>query len=153
MKFKELISYIIIGLIGILLLNLYSANSLELREAIDRLMHEKIFKLHLLGVLYIFMLGILVKWRTVLKLVTRKIKLKLNSLLIPGIILLLISSIPPIYILSIPSQIGFASTFLPFPRGNVGIDMLLGPLIHGSIQPMLSALSGVIIIQGLHKNE
>lgn len=134
--------------IGLILINLHSANLIEMRAAAYRLMDERTIELHLLGTTYCFLLGVLLQWRTVLKLAKREVKLKLNPLLIPGIILILISLMHPIFLLY---QLGLGLT-LPFPKGGGRTNMLLAPLIQGSTtQNILSIISGFIVIEGLNK--
>lgn len=147
MKFKNLIIYIIVIILGIILLNLLTANYIEIKKAADMYMIERIIKLLLLETLYCFLFGVLLKWHSVVKLATREVKLRLNLLFIPGIILLLISSMHP-YIISC------LGLHFPFPRGGVGINFLIAPLVYTSnIRNILSVASGTIIIKGLYKSE
>lgn len=148
MQSKELIRYIVVIVIGLILINLHSANLIDIRVAANRLMDERIIELHLLGTAYCFLLGVLLQWRNVLKLAKREVRLKINPLLIPGIILLLISLMHPIFFLY---QLGLGLT-LPFSKGGIGTNMLLAPLIQGSTtQNILSIISGFIVIEGLYK--
>ncbi len=149
MQFKELIKYIVVTLIGLFLLNLYSANLMDIGEAARGLMTERIIKLHILASVYCFLLGVLVEWRSVIKLVTREIKLKHSMLLVPGIILLLISLMHPAFIMT-----ELRLFLLPFPKDGVGINMLIGPFLHASnTQNILSVISGILVIKGLYKRE
>lgn len=149
MQFKELIKYIVVILVGLLLLNLYSATLMDIREAAQRLAGDRAIRLHILASFLCFLLGVLVEWRSVLKLVAREMKLTLNLLLVPGIILLVISLMHPSVILFELGRLHF-----PFPKDGVGINMLIGPFLHASnTQNILSVISGIIVIKGLYKRE
>ncbi|MCW3491529.1 hypothetical protein [Dethiobacter alkaliphilus] len=152
MQIKDLIKYIVVTLVGLLLLNLYSATLMGLRGdglGFQSLSLDRAVRLHFFASAYCVLLGVLVEWRSVVKLVTREIKLKPNLLLVPGIIFLLVSLMHPGFIIIVLRQ----RLHLPFPNGGVGINMLIGPLLTSSTQNILSVISGILVIKGLHKSE
>ena len=111
-------------MIGILLLNLLSANFFNMQEVAHRAQLERLRTMHLLSILYCLLIGVLINWRAVENLVLRKTKLKPNLLLIPGALLLLISAMHVSFVFEYISW----DFHFPFPIGGVGLDMLLGPL-------------------------
>ena len=144
---KKILSYVVVGALGILLENLIASNQLSTNEAARDLHEKKGVLCHIYGGIYSFLLGVLLEWRTVTKLFKKEIKLSPSGLLIPGILILLISFISPIIFMM---RFGIS---LPFPKGNSPSSFIFGPLIHSSIiQKQLSVIAGSIIIKGLSKN-
>ena len=144
MQLKDFIKYFAVTLIGFILLNLFSAVLIDMREAGQQLMAGRIVQLHVLATFYCFLLGVLVEWRPIVKLVAGRLKLNINRALIPGILLLLISLIHPVLLL----QWGVN----PNPAGGFGINMITDPFIQSANgQNLLSVISGIIIIRGLYK--
>jgi Na+/H+-translocating membrane pyrophosphatase len=119
-----------------LLINLIASNYLSLSESAAGLQNEKAVMLHILGTLYCFLLGVLVEWRTVVKLIKKEAKLSFSTPLIPGFIILLISCISPIIIIT---RIGI---IFPFPFTSF-LSFFIGPLSHSTrIQNLFSVVAG-----------
>ena len=147
MKLKAIIPYIIVGVVGILLLNLIAFNNmLTTPTGIDRL--EVNTAEHLVGTLYCFLFGLLIEWKRILGFIKREIKLHFSPLFIIGIIILAISCIPQIAVLlwcGIPN---------PFPAGTSLSSIFIGPLVHSSIiQSILAVTAGCVIIRGLTQKQ
>jgi hypothetical protein len=71
-KFKKLIQYVVVTIIGIILLNLYASNYFYMREAAEMAMIDRIIRLQLFAALYCFLFGLLLKWRPIERLITKK---------------------------------------------------------------------------------
>ena len=146
MQLKRVLPYIAVGILGILLLNLIASNALLMEKYGNRL-EMKAALIHILVTLYCFLFGVLLEWRTVVKLVKREAKPSLSPLLIPGFIILLISCISPIIFVM---HVGI---IFPFPDGTGFLNFLVGPLALSSrIQNILAVAAGVMIMRGLSKN-
>ncbi len=146
----RIVKYIVVTLIGIILLNLLCANFLSFQEYARRLETGKVQLFHLLSTLYCFLMGALINWRAIEKLVLRKTQLKPNRLLIPGALLLLMSAVHPAIVFQYIAQ-GF---YMPFPIAGVGLNMLLGPLTCTSgIQYMIAVIAGTLITRGLYQGD
>jgi uncharacterized membrane protein YhaH (DUF805 family) len=146
MKFKKLFSYVVVGIIGILLANLIAANHLEMSGYAKRLQIEKVLVGHLIGTLYCFLFGLLLEWKTIVALTRREISLHISSLLILDIAILAISCISPATIMM---QFGLQ---LPFPIGTKLLSFFFGPLAQSSnMQNILAVIAGSMIIRGLTK--
>jgi len=147
MQWKRILLYLAIGIIGILLINLIASNSLLIEKGVSEIDITKAIALHILGTLYCFLLGVLLEWRIIEKLIKKEAKLGFSPLLIPGIIILLIGAIPPIMI-----AILFGIHF-PFPEGTTILSFFIGPLSHSSkIQNLLAVIAGSIITKSLTRN-
>jgi uncharacterized membrane protein YhaH (DUF805 family) len=145
MKFKKLFSYVVVGILGILLANLIAANYLEIRGYANRFQIEKLFMGHLIGTLYCFLFGLLLEWKTIVALARREIALHISSLLILGIVVLAISCISPAIILRF-------GLYLPFPAGSKLLSFFIGPLSQSSnIQNILAVTAGCMILRGMTK--
>jgi len=144
MKYKKIFEYIIVALIGIVLLNLVTANHLAMEEAVREIDNKRLTQLHAIKMIYGFILGMLLNYSIILKYFEGNIRPNLN--LIPGIFLLGISFIPPIYILQ---QFGI---MMPIGIGSPGLNWLLAPLEYSSyIQFILSMIAGILITKGFYK--
>jgi|GEM_PF-2366013 len=147
MRFKKAIPYIIATIIGILLINLLASHYMQMEKATQMFDLETIMQTYFLGTLYCFLIGVLLKWRAVAMLIMKKVKLRLNLLLVPGVLLLLVSFLNPGYYVTL-------GVYMPFPEGGVGMNMLLGPLqLTMRIQNILSVIAGTIIVRGFYKPE
>jgi hypothetical protein len=141
---KRIIPYIVVGIVGFILMNLIASNALDMQVSASRLESTKLVNLHLLGTLYCFLLGVLLEWRTVERLIKKDIKMSFSPLLIPGLILLLISCISPVIVIT---RIGID---LPFPHGKSFLSFFTGPLAQSSrVQNLLAVIAGSMIIRGL----
>ena len=146
-QWKRIISYIVVGIIGVILVNLIASNSLDMQASVSRLEVNEAIMQHLLATLYCFLLGVLLEWRTVVRLIKKERKLLASPLLIPGLILLLISCLSPVVILM---RMGI---FLPFPHSTKFLSFFFGPLAQSSrVQNLLAVVAGSLIIRGLSKN-
>lgn len=146
-KYKKILPYIVVGLLAILLVNLIAANYLEMRDYANRLQVGNVITRHLAGTLYCFLLGLLLEWKTIVKLAKRKITLHFSPLLILGVIILAISCIAPVTIIM---QFGLCK---PFPAGTGLLNFFIGPLAQSSnIQNILAVIAGCMIIRGITNN-
>ena len=147
MQWKRILLYLAIGIIGILLINLFASHYIQMEKAAQSFDMQKMKSLYFLGPLYCFLLGVLIRWRAVQMLITREIKLRPNLLLVPGILLLFAGCLSPAHIVPL-------GVHLPFPEGGVGLNMLLGPLeVSARINNILSIIAGAVIVRGLYKTE
>ena len=147
MKLKAIIPYIIVGVLGILLLNLIAFNNqLTTPTGIDRL--EVNAAEHLVGTLWCFLFGLLVEWKTIVRFVKRETRFQFSPLIIIGFIILAISCLPQIAVViwcGIPG---------PFPAGTRLSNFFIGPLAHSSIiQSILAVTAGCIIVRGMAKSK
>jgi hypothetical protein len=143
---KKIVPYFVVGILGILLINLIASNYLALSKSASRIEIDEVVMQHIRGTLYCLLLGVLLEWRTVVKLIKREAKLSFSPLLIPGIIILLISSLSPFTFLR------FGINF-PFPDSTNFLSFFVGPLSQSfGIQNILAVIAGSIIGKSLSKN-
>lgn len=148
MQWKRLIPYGIVGTLGILLMNLIASTYLSLPGHFSAIEASEAVKQHLLGTLYCFLLGVLLEWRTVVKLIKKEVRLGFSPRLVPGLVILLVGCISPMMIIM---KIGI---FFPFPIHTSFRSVLFGPLAQSStVQNILAVIAGSIIIKSLAKNE
>ena len=147
MKLKTIIPYIVVGIIGILLLNLIAWTYLSRTIGINRIDLEEAAMQHLAGTLFCFLFGLLIEWKIIIGLIKRERKLHFSPLLILGIIILAISCIPPEAVFM---QFGLRS---PFPISTRLQDFFIGPIAQSSkIQSILAVTSGCLITRGMTRN-
>jgi fructose-specific phosphotransferase system IIC component len=142
-----MIPYAVVGILAMLLLNLIASNYFLLRTSINRIeVHESTIR-HLLGTLYCFLLGVLLEWRTVVKLIKKETRASFSILFIPSFLILAVSCISPVMILM---RFGL---ILPFPHSTNFLSLLIGPMSQSSlIQNLLAVVAGSMIMKGLSKN-
>lgn len=154
-NYKDIGAYLLVFFIGLLLLHLMAAAQFEYNEANQRLSTDEMLKPYLIKYLGGILMGVLVKWRTVLKIAQGEININLK--LLPGIILGLISLFPvwflprlfPIY----TPPLDFSSLSRLLSLGLEGLPTLFfSPfMIGGGIPLVLSVAAGVLMIEGLHE--
>lgn len=150
---KKVILPIVLIIIGIFLLNFISAYRMGEAAAAQVLDIKVATRMHIISVLFAFLLGVLVKWKSIVALIQKQASIKISGESILGLILLLIALIPPaIVFIHISGRILPEVILLPFPKESLGVNMILAPLSWGNgIQIMLGVISGVFISQGLVK--
>ncbi|MCC5912690.1 MAG: hypothetical protein JJT76_19915 [Clostridiaceae bacterium] len=145
MNYKKITCYVLVTILGILLFNLLTANHLEMQQAANKLEAEKLPRLHFIRVIYGLLLGLLVKWQIIIE--SFKGNKQLNLKLLLGVMLFLISLIPPI------TAMEQFSINMPFPRASIGMNMIKAPFLYGFNQLVLSVVSGVVIAEGFYKEQ
>lgn len=140
---KKFIQYLVVFIIGLIILNIIAEilRSMAMDvEGIIRIDAERLwnyFYISLLSILF----GTLIEWKRVLKIL--KGDLKINWLMIPTVILLIISLIPYTYTFQL---VGIAS-FRHIPFG-----ILFAPMQHTHTLFMLGILSGIMLVRSLKKD-
>ncbi|GGM41260.1 hypothetical protein GCM10011351_29310 [Paraliobacillus quinghaiensis] len=137
----KVIQYVIVVILGLTIINAISAindvvtsnGSIMLGQDTD----WNYFYMTLLSIL----LGVLIEWKRLLKIITGN--LKLNWLIVPSVILLIISLIPMSLIVE---QLGFVS-YHNFLQG-----ILFAPLQDINTILILGILSGILLIRSLIKD-
>ncbi len=143
MQLKRIIPYVVVGVLGMLLMNLIASNYFLLRTSINRIeIHESTIR-HLLGTLYCFLLGVLLEWRTVVKLIKKKTKISFSIPLIRH----------SYFSGKLHSPVMLLMRFgiiLPFPYSTNFLSLLIGPMSQSSlIQNLLAVVAGNLIIKSL----
>jgi hypothetical protein len=144
MKTGKIIPYIIVVALGILLLNLVATAQLHLHAYAQRIDMDGVIMWHILGALFAFLFGVLTEWRKTLMLVKKEIRISISALCVFGILLFVISLIPPWTFVML-----FGINF-PFTYGGGSFSLIVGALSHSSIvQYILSVVAGGMVIKGL----
>jgi hypothetical protein len=142
--YTKIFEYTLVTLIGIVLLNLLTTNYFALDEASRNVDITRLYQLHAIKVFYGFLFGILINYRTIVKYFGGNIGPNLT--LLPGLVLLAISLVPPIHILY---QFGIN---MPMGMGSPGLNYLFAPLQYSSTsQLMLSLIAGILISRGFYQ--
>ncbi len=145
MNWKKTIVFIGVGFVAWLLLSVYTSLLLDIRLAASRLDVNQMTMLHIYAMIVCFLFGVLLEWKQLVSLFSNKISVKISSKLILGVILLLISLLPPVFYV-----MQFSSLHMPFPKGGVGINMVFGLFNQFSnVQAILSVVAGTLVIKGL----
>lgn len=146
MNYKRIVGYTLIIILGILILNLLAANQSNMQAAADRLHTHRLTRLHLIRAVYGLILGLLVKWQVIIKLIQGNFERNLMNLkLFSGVLLFLISLFPP---MAFSQQFGLST---PFPLSQIGIHIIWAPFQYGTTQLIISIISGVLIAEGLYR--
>ncbi|RQD75103.1 MAG: hypothetical protein D5R97_06790 [Candidatus Syntrophonatronum acetioxidans] len=148
---KKVGTYILIFLMGLFLVQVISSFHLELARLSQRIQVEKMMVPYLIRSLGCILFGMLVKWRWLLEIL--KGNLRINSRLIPGVLLAIISLIPQFYYLyisriTVPLLLNIPDT-ISQGWGPVLRSLFIAPLIQGSIPLVLGVAAGVLIVEGL----
>lgn len=145
MNLKKTMIYTGVLLIAWLLLNIYSSLLLDIRIAASRLDVDQMIMLHIFAMIVCFLFGVLLEWKHLVSLFSKKLTRKISISLILGVILLLTSLLPPMFYI-----MEFSSFHMPFPKGGVGINMVFGLFNQFSnVQAILSVTAGTLVIKGL----
>ncbi len=105
--------------------------------------------LHISAMVFCFLFGVLLEWRLLVSIFSKKLSIILNFTLILGLIIFLIGLFPPVFYL-----MEFGSLHLPFPKGGIGINVLFGMLNQFSnVQAILSVTAGTMIIKGISQKD
>ncbi len=156
---KKIGAYVAVFLLGVLLLQLMASANIKLMEASQRLEVDEMVAPYLIRSTAAILMGMLVKWRRVLEIIKKGFRFNLK--LVPGIVLGLISLIPP-YQLFYYFRIGrflpavdFSNISSLFSLGLEGLltTLFIAPLFSGGgIVLVLSVVAGVLIVEGLNNN-
>ena len=147
MNFGKIGSCIGVAIVGIIILNLLTANHLALQDAAGRGETGDLTRLHFVRIGYGLSLGLLVRWRWIVKRIKERNKPVFTSLtFVSGLVLLFISIFPPIAYLQ---QFGLST---PFPQSSIGLHVLWAPFNYGMSQTILSVLAGILLVEGLDKS-
>ncbi len=148
MKIKKIILYVIVAILGVLLLNLIATAQIKASECGYYLDTDGLVLWHAFGGVFAFLFGVLLEWRTVVKLLKKEIRLGFSWLHICAIVILIISLIPPSIIII------YIGIRFPFTHGAGGFSLIAGALAHSSVvQKILSVVAGSFIIKGLSQKK
>ena len=149
MKSKKIIMYIGVFFIAVLILNVYSSLLWDIKEAASQLDVNRMTMSHISAMIFCFLFGVLLEWRLLISIFSKKVSIKLSFSLILGLILFLIGLFPPVFYL-----MEFGSLHLPFPKGGIGINVLFGMLNQfSSVQAILSVAAGTLVIKGINQKD
>lgn len=145
MKVKKIISYIIVVILGVVLLNLVASAQIRASEFASRMKIDGMILWHIYAGVFAFLFGVLLEWHTIVKLLKREIRPGYSWLHICAILMLIISFIPPVIFIT--------NMGIRFPFTYRGSSLIVGALSHTSVvQKILSVVAGSFIIKGLsHK--
>lgn len=147
MNSKKMIMIAGIFFIALFILNIYASLLLDVRYAASQLDVNRMIILHVSAMLVCFMFGVLLEWKHLLTLFSKKQSIKLTFSFYLGIFLLLVGLLPPIFY-----EMELSSLHLPFPKRGIGINMLFGMFNQFSnVQAILSVTAGTLFIKGLYQ--
>lgn len=148
MKTKTIIPYVVVLIMGVLLLNIIATSQLNGYEFAKQFDIKGAVLWHILGGVFAFLFGVLLEWRTVVKLLRREIRPSISWLHICAVLIFIISLIPPVIIVM---HIGIK---FPFTTGTGSFSLIGGALSHSSIvQGILSVTAGSATIKACIKNK
>ncbi|MBO8129750.1 MAG: hypothetical protein H0Z39_11255 [Peptococcaceae bacterium] len=136
---KIIASYVIVFCLGLLLLNLMTADYRELLRQTQRLENDfyiAFIRLSVIAVLF----GVLIEWMRLLGAI--KGKFGLNWLLVPALVLLALGLIHPY---------PYHQTFFGLPHGIDPLGWLVDPLKYGVTSILISVLAGILLVRSITK--
>lgn len=102
---KQILKYLVVISVGIILIRLIEIYSVELVQTLQTFNYDQAYsaqmKLSVCGIMF----GVLIEWNKIISLV--RSKPRINLLIIPALILLIINFIPLMTLLSITTHFGF----------------------------------------------
>ena len=151
-NYKEIIAYVVVFFLGVFLLQVMVTAQIEYASVAERMRWERMVELHIARALTGIFIGVLIKWRDVIKILQGNINI--NLALIPGIAMGVASffTISLIFFFGITHPVELSELF-SYEIGEFFTSLFIAPFMWGGgIYLILSVASGVLIVEGLYGN-